>query len=90
MEYQPEVVKSKFLIPFVQLVKDMARWAKSMNSSKHSFKKSMGGMEGRDWVAGAADAGFAMLMKKVKLLMQGLLCSWVCYAHEKGKITDFD
>ncbi|XP_033647533.1 RNA-binding protein 10-like isoform X3 [Asterias rubens] len=47
-----------------KLVKDMARWAKSMNSSKHSFKKSMGGMEGRDWVAGAADAGFAMLMKK--------------------------
>ncbi|XP_022081359.1 RNA-binding protein 5-like [Acanthaster planci] len=48
-----------------KLAKDMARWAKSMNSLKaNAAKKAGAGMEGGFFIAGAADAGFAMLMKK--------------------------
>ncbi|XP_038069557.1 RNA-binding protein 5-like isoform X2 [Patiria miniata] len=48
-----------------KLAKDMARWAKSMNNSKaNAAKKGGAGMEGGFSVIGAADAGFAMLMKK--------------------------
>ena len=55
--------------PFLQIAKDMERWAKSLNKQKENFKGSFNPIcheERRE--AAAADAGFTLFEKKVKSL----------------------
>ncbi len=53
----------------MQIAKDMARWAKSFNKQKESFKSSFQGLgpskEEDRKASAAADAGFFLFEKKV-------------------------
>ena len=60
--------------PFLQIAKDMERWAKSLNKQKENFKGSFNPIcheERRE--AAAADAGFTLFEKKVKSLWRYLM-----------------
>lgn len=52
----------------VQIAKDMERWAKTLNKQKENFKSSFQPISQEERKeAAAADAGFTMFEKKVKL-----------------------
>ena len=54
-----------------QIAKDMERWAKSLNKQKENFKNSFQPLSTREEErkeSAAADAGFALFEKKVKVL----------------------
>lgn len=59
-----------------QIAKDMERWAKSLNKQKENFKNSFQPLSTREEErkeSAAADAGFALFEKKVKVL--AVVCS---------------
>lgn len=63
----------------------MERWAKSLNKQKENFKNSFQPLSTREEErkeSAAADAGFALFEKKVKVL--GIACSRVWYGRELG------
>lgn len=54
-----------------QIAKDMERWAKSLNKQKENFKNSFQPLSTREEErkeSAAADAGFALFEKKVRLV----------------------
>lgn len=63
----------------------MERWAKSLNKQKENFKNSFQPLSTREEErkeSAAADAGFALFEKKVKVL--AIVCSRVWYGRELG------
>lgn len=68
-----------------QIAKDMERWAKSLNKQKENFKNSFQPLSTREEErkeSAAADAGFALFEKKVKML--AIVCGGVWYGRKLG------
>lgn len=68
-----------------QIAKDMERWAKSLNKQKENFKNSFQPLSTREEErkeSAAADAGFALFEKKVKVL--AIVCGGVWYGRKFG------